>query len=236
MMVLVDYANVEKALRLGNVSHVVRKVLESLGPAALASCARVSMRFYGGWYDQSAPTRLCQRLASEIQGAFPKVEKVIHGGRILFILANAELAYSIAAEPHRHLLHTYRVRGMPRALGCRSPSSAGCRNPNCPLLSMHRLFVNGHCQVPGCTLGIEDFIYRSEQKLVDTMLAVDLLFYATRGEDALAVVTSDDDLWPAIRAALMLGRPIFHIHANPGRRTPTFYSTGSGTNYHQRQL
>ena len=77
-----------------------------------------------------------------------------------------------------------------------------------------------------CDLTPEDLIRRKEQKLVDAMVAADIFFNAHFQADRIAVVSSDDDMWPAIKTALQLGSDIIHVHTKQGRSTPTFYAHG----------
>jgi uncharacterized LabA/DUF88 family protein len=79
-------------------------------------------------------------------------------------------------------------------------------------------------------------LYRTEQKLVDTMIAADLFALHLQSSRRIAVVTSDDDLWPPIKLLLQLGVQVFHIHTIPGRRTPQFYCRNAGTDYIQLEL
>lgn len=52
---------------------------------------------------------------------------------------------------------------------------------------------------------------REEQKLVDSMLVVDLVHYAETTEEPLVVVSADDDLWPGIRFVLLRGARVIHV-------------------------
>jgi hypothetical protein len=49
-------------------------------------------------------------------------------------------------------------------------------------------------------------------------------------------VTSDDDIWPAVRAMLLEGGELVHIHTLSGRTTPHHYAAGSGPHYVQASL
>ena len=68
-----------------------------------------------------------------------------------------------------------------------------------------------------------EVLAREEQKLVDTMLVVDLAHLARQGGSVLVVVSTDDDVWPGIRFALLLGAVLIHVHPIPGRSTPRQY-------------
>jgi hypothetical protein len=77
---------------------------------------------------------------------------------------------------------------------------------------------------------------RPQQKLVDTMITVDAIYLAQSDPHLLCIVSSDDDLWPAIRTTVLLGRPTIHLHTKAGRRTPGYYATGSGVLYLESDL
>ena len=52
---------------------------------------------------------------------------------------------------------------------------------------------------------------REEQKLVDSMLVVDLVHFAETTDESLVVVSADDDLWPGIRFALLREARVIHV-------------------------
>ncbi len=53
--------------------------------------------------------------------------------------------------------------------------------------------------------------YRSEQKLVDSMITVDLIHFAMNKSESLVLVSGDDDMWPGIRYALLQDASIIHL-------------------------
>ena len=63
-------------------------------------------------------------------------------------------------------------------------------------------------------------LVRDEQKLVDSMLVVDLVHFSETVTEPLVVVSADDDLWPGIRFALLRGASVIHVvprHGHTGR-------------------
>ena len=233
MWILVDHANLSRVDKKRGVSYLVDRVLSVLGVSALSATRRCYFRLYGGWFDRSKLTRLAQDLAVDIQREYPKLTTVVWKVRMLSLTVSVELAYTLAAEPARRLLHTYRLRGVPEGLHCRHPSSAGCLKATCPLVPVYEFIERGCCPEIGCRIGPADLIYRGEQKLVDTMLAADVIYYAWTGEPEVCVVTSDDDLWPGMRTAMALGARILHVHTRPARSTPSAYCTGLESSYAQ---
>ncbi len=58
---------------------------------------------------------------------------------------------------------------------------------------------------------------REEQKLVDSMLVVDLIHFAETTDEPLVVVSADDDLWPGIRFVLLRSARVIHVIPRRGR-------------------
>ncbi len=87
-----------------------------------------------------------------------------------------------------------------------------------------------------CGVTGEAALSKWEQKLVDTLLVTDLLHLAHTSAEPVAVVSTDDDMWPGIRLALLKGVQVVHIHPVPGRGTPTHYIVSLPTGYSQVTL
>jgi hypothetical protein len=232
LIILVDFHNVDVNVQRCGIKALAEKLLELIGHSPLQKDKRVEIRLYGGWYDGRSPSRLCQQLTAEIHSQFPRVTNILDSQKILAVHTRVDLVYSLAAEPRKHLFYTYRRR-MPQGLICLSQSEAGCKSPECPLPLISQFISTGRCPQPGCFLRTDAILFRDEQKLVDTMLAVDLIHYITKGEPEICVVTNDTDLWPAIKFALILGARIHHIHPKAGRMTPNYYTAGLGSEYRQ---
>ena len=81
----------------------------------------------------------------------------------------------------------------------------------------------------------DDLLFRGQQKLVDTMLTADLI-YLSRKVPTLALVGSDQDLWPGLKTAVMSGSTVIHIHPRSGESTPLAYSAGIGPRYVETSL
>ena len=54
--------------------------------------------------------------------------------------------------------------------------------------------------------------------MVDTMMVADIIYIANRGDESLAVVTSDDDVWPGILSAMIAGVRVLHLQPKPSSR------------------
>jgi hypothetical protein len=236
MEVLVDYNNLPRLDRSRGLIYVVDKIITSLGFAHLQSETRLSFRLYDGWYINRTPTRRAQAVSAELLSHFPVTRTVSDGAKTVTIIVNVELAYSLKIDPANHLWHTFRLRGYPRDLACHHPPSIGCTESACPLLPMHSLLTAQKCPSPGCGVIPDQLLYKNEQKLVDTMLAADLMFLHLQKEPKVALVSSDDDMWPAIKTVLDLGMTLIHVHTLSGHRTPAFYSRGPRPSYTELSL
>jgi hypothetical protein len=70
--------------------------------------------------------------------------------------------------------------------------------------------VHRKCPESHCSLTMEQFIARPEQKLVDSMIVSDLISLAVPG-GSVAVVSSDDDLWPGMLVAMDIGAHVIQV-------------------------
>jgi hypothetical protein len=101
---------------------------------------------------------------------------------------------------------------------------------------MHALLRDSQCPELGCDVDLASVLTKPEQKLVDTMLTVDVLHLARATTEAIVVVSADDDIWPGIQAALLYGARIIHVHSLPGRTTPAHYAALASGHYRQVSL
>ncbi len=238
MNILVDYDNILDQHRRHGLVDLVSRIFSALGADRLRSEASAQIRLYGGWYENNVPSRTAQRLIPEIQSNFPTEFYLPDQSSSLRIKTQVELAYSLIIDPSKHLLHTVRKRsGYPHGFRCDSPSAHGCADTSCPLIATHSFLRTGNCPSPSCAITSRQLLHKLEQKLVDTMLTSDIIHIAQQGSSPIALVSSDDDFWPGIRTAELLGTEIFHIHTRK-HRTPLTYlgSTQPSAKYHQLQL
>jgi hypothetical protein len=186
-------------MRAGLLSLVTRCLLTTNIPTMM-NTGRCEVRIYGGWYEGTTLTPLAQRIIAELAQDFPTVLTFRNqSGNFGKLYIAAELARSIEAEPSHHLFNTLRTKSTPRTIICEHPATKGCSDPACPLSCLPTLFNTGNCTKHGCSMQLEDLMYRREQKLVDTMLACDIIHAARLKCDFTMLVSSDDDLLPAIR-------------------------------------
>jgi hypothetical protein len=233
MNVLVDYDNLPHSVRARGLVYVAERIVQAALVAGPLSGSRTRFRLYGGWYEGNTLTRRAQTLATEALADFPRI--ITLGAAAPLVNAEVELAYSLEIDPSRHLLSTYRKQA-PAATGCRPPADAGCSRTPCPLVAMHHFLASDTCPEPHCLIEPNHLLFRPQQKLVDTMLAMDVIYLAQHDATSLCIVSSDDDLWPALRTGVLYGKRIIHAHTLPGRVTPGHYSAGCGPLYVQTSL
>jgi uncharacterized LabA/DUF88 family protein len=232
MMVLVDYDNVTREDRRMGVHSLIETIVRLFSADLLLQEQRLEFRLYGGWYNDRHFTRMAQSLAVELHRAFPC--KFLISGKVgnVRVSTTAELAYSIAARPEKHLFATYRYRGQVKGrVICHPASRVGCTRSGCAMAPVEEFFRKQACPLPECHLAADDFLSRSEQKLVDAMLITDLLHYAKIGHQRIALVSSDDDFWPAIISAVSGGTEILHVHTKDSSPASSFYVTGLPKHY-----
>ena len=231
MDVLIDYNNIQPNYRQRGVNYVIESVLESLPESLLPHGVDLAIRLYGGWYEASRLSRGAQMLSGEIAKHFPRNISLGTPGKPRIARVFVELARSLLLDPSRIIPDTYRVKQAPRNLGVKSVPFTGCVDEKkCSLLDTHHLFDSGQCPASGCFVGVPEIIERNEQKLVDTMLTVDLVWSASSQISDIVVVTSDDDFWPGIRTAIYSDVSVHHVHTFSGRRTPIHYSSSVRSN------
>ena len=243
MDILVDYYNLSQRQRHRArqdrhrrvVDVVVDQIVSVIVPEHISSGEdRIDMRLYGGWYEDETPTHDAQEIDDALRANYPAVIARELG---LGIVLDVQLAYSLRCNPAHHLLHTLRSKAAPRGLEFLAPSAHGCKLPDaCPLRPGYDFFVRGRCPEQSCRVKGPLVTRRHEQKLVDTMLASDVFFNVHEQARRLAVVSSDDDLWPPISMALQFGVDVVHVQTEKGRTTKPAYLQANGAQYVQLSL
>ena len=164
---------------------------------------RVSIVLYGGWLEDGVLTRRASDLQASIGAArfFPLVhpyhDGVLHGG--------VELSTRLFAVPEVEWGHTLRTRdGLPRLRFRDGSYPLACvhRSQTCPLRAMRKFSKanDQSCDVSGCPVTNGTAFRALEQKMVDVMIACDVIDRAMHGIRTL-VLSSDLDVLPAIAMA-----------------------------------
>jgi uncharacterized LabA/DUF88 family protein len=205
-IIFIDYDNLLHPQKTAGILDVTTKVLIQIPLNPDLVRGRCEVRVYGGWYEGDQITRKAQDLTVELQRDFPTVIRVPReSGKILQLMANAELAVSLLQEPSHHLFNTYRRKGKPSNVRVEKPDEVGCSDAACVLPQMKQLLYTGSCPKPGCSVSNCDLVYRHEQKIVDTMLTCDLIHAVDRVSDQVILVSGDDDFLPPLRTVLLRG-------------------------------
>jgi hypothetical protein len=235
MKVLIDHANVPDAVRSQGVLHLADLLFERLRPFLLES-ARLDLRLYGGWFQEDKLTHAAQSLAAEIAASFPYPMWIRDRAPAQLVPLSAALAHSLEMFPRKLIQHTYRLRPPARRFSCEDPGAKGCTTDPCPLGAMVEFVNSGNCPQTGCGLRPKDLFQGvGEQKLVDTMLVADLIHLGRLKQSAVAVVTSDDDVWPGIIDALVSGVHVFHVRTGSAQSQARYMEGVPGT-YTQLEL
>lgn len=234
MRALIDYDNIPDHIRRHGPLNVADKIFEVLRPH-LQNESRIDLRLYGGWFEEDKLTRNAQELSVQLAAHFPYLLRYRDGQTTYPVTITASLANSLEVLPKKLLHHTFRMRPPARRILCDDPQHHGCAESPCKLAPTLMFLTNKVCPQAGCSVTPKKILRGTgEQKLVDTMLVADLLHIAASKEPAIAVVTSDDDVWPGLIGALIAGTHVIHLRTRP---TPhTTYTDGVPGRYTEISL
>lgn len=215
MFVLIDWDNLEDKDRRQGPRYVVDRIwtaLNNISPAISRGVQQLHARLYGGWYGWNGThnvTPMAAQLMTDIQSDFPFILRDTVRNKTIRL--SGELAHSLLKLPKQVLPHTLRHRQGPPRLSCADPTKFPCAIQSCPMIGVHQFFSLKKCPAGACTRTIDQLLTRAEQKLVDTMLVSDLIHLASYDESHVAVVSSDDDLWPGMLMAMSNGVHVCHV-------------------------
>lgn len=202
---LVDFDNWYRATPSAQIAPVVAHCISEVTSALLqlgTGIDYILIRLYGGWTENGTLTPLASEVAAgvAIANSFPialrSEERIVHG--------EVSLARSLSIAPHVDLGDSSRRRaGPPRLRLTGTPLPLGCSSDavTCPakILQKFTKAPARSCPSPACPVTAETAFVTREQKMVDTLMACDLLDLAHDQEVvAIAVVTSDLDLLPPL--------------------------------------
>ena len=231
MIVLVDYDNVERQTRRQGPLHVVRKLLRCI-EKQLTGERNVTCRLYGGWRTQDNLSRNAENLIPRIKRDFPDKFRPRNTAISQTLSVTAELAQTLACHQAEIFTHTHRQRSIPKQLHCQSVPFKGCIHPSkCPIYSLDYFINYSTCPKSNCSVGLSNALRWEEQKLVDSMLIVDLIYFAQTTKESLVVVSSDDDIWPGIRFVLLQNARLIHVLTRPRQADIERYRVLESDNY-----
>lgn len=225
--VFIDYDNLLENHKATGIIDVVTRALMQVPIDTDSSRAKCDVRIYGGWYEGPQLTRRAQDIAIQIQNDFPKIIRLQKfSGGVMPVSAYAELAVSLMQEPGHHIFDTFRRKGKPANVRVEKPENVGCNDPQCVLPMMKKLLNKGKCPKNGCGVTSTNLVYRDEQKIVDTMLACDLIFAAASEVDQVILISGDDDFLPPLRTVLLRGGNVIRLHPRENFRPAPFPKIG----------
>ncbi|UOE47857.1 hypothetical protein MTO98_25945 [Mucilaginibacter sp. SMC90] len=228
---LIDYDNLNASDQTKGLIYIAENILSQLSPSEVSD-KNVLVRLYGGWYENNKITRKAENLKADILRDFPR--PALLSDSKTSVIVNTELATSLTIQPTLFLANTYRRNGIPSGLKAYHPIRNGCKRTSCPVLHVYNFVQAGICGECN-TATVEDIFYRSEQKLVDTMLTSDMILIAQQ-EKKYGIVSSDDDFWPGILTSITIGSTVYHFQTQRGRTTPPHYSRTVNHNYYMKSL
>jgi hypothetical protein len=232
MTVLVDYDNIQAIEKQRGVLQAITHVVQTIASVAKAIGPRVNVRLYGGWFEQMKMSRSALTISPQVSKDFPQAMTLSVATSIVTTIVNVEMAYSLIADPQRPFTHTYRPRAAPLNIRSLPDPFADCAShAGCPIGAIHAFLRDQKCPTPGCNVSPERVLLKPEQKLVDVMIAVDLLYLSANSKEPIALVSTDEDFWPAVQFSLVGGCELIHLHPVAGRRTPQHYSRYATSNY-----
>lgn len=198
-VVIVDYNNVFTADQCSETdieftfSSVVETILKEFN-----EIDTLIIRIYAGWYQEDQITARGSDIMTKLGrvNPFPSV----FAGRA--IRGDIEIVDQINGVDF--LWHnTYREKTGPRLVVNRNVERTNCSNnkQNCPveILIKFTKSRNRICNVPGCTIQNQQVFIQYGQKMVDTMMACDILTYGEEEDTGCIFVLTDDvDLFPSM--------------------------------------
>ncbi|QEA28230.1 NYN domain-containing protein [Microbacterium sp. CBA3102] len=211
-LIAVDYDNAfppSTSFTAEEVSQRVTRWLQLL-ESLLPSISQFEVRLYGGWYDDLDLSRRGSEVAAVLP-ELPQFPRTLPTGRILRGII--EMAGAPIFGPTAPLLETYRVRGsLPRVRVAPRPLPDSCTHEAsaaCPAMALKSFTRHGsrECPVPACSSTASDVFVSHEQKMVDTMIATDVVAASLTpdGYEAIVVISGDSDFVPPMLTAHRLG-------------------------------
>lgn len=226
-IVFIDYDNLLHWQKKKGLLDIITQALFKMPFWVNITRAKCDVRVYGGWYEGENFTQLAQKVSVEIQQDFPKIIHLpSHEGAPVALSVDAELAVSLLQEPDHLIFYTYRRKEKPANIRVEKPEDIGCNDVDCILPLMKKILTNGRCPKDDCKVGHVNLIYRHEQKIVDTMLACDMI-YAANEMGFIALVSSDDDFLPPLRTITLQGTKVVRFHTRPNSQRPSWFSRGT---------
>lgn len=160
----------------------------------------IKFRLYGGWYSEDTLTNRCSEVLIRLT-SFNSIFPIFVGDRK--IEGDFELAENQVDIPFKWK-NTYRERyGLPKFRIDESNMSPTCNHNKliCPVHILKHFAKKSStpCSVTGCATQHGEVFKLREQKMIDTMMACDVISYTLDEEMPIIAIVSDDvDIFPSI--------------------------------------
>jgi len=165
----------------------------------------IHIRLYGGWMENGSWSRLASLLQQEISKySFFPISHPKHTG---LLRGSIDLATSLLYLPSVVWQNTRKQKnGLPRIQLDRTVLSSKCEDNKdaCPFKIIEKISRKRGktCSVHGCITTNSSAFKVIEQKMVDTILSLDILFASEQNHVSALIIMSDDiDFHPAIALA-----------------------------------
>lgn len=210
MVIFVDFDNIKSSTSSKGLDFLSEKLIEVIGLKILSDENEIYLRVYGGWHTGQTRTKIADKLTIELQKYFPKYRQISNDKRIKIYV---ELVYKLEHSPKVCFYYSYREKNLPRNIRCVPKSEFVCSEDNCPMELIRHYIETKKCPNPNCSnKSIGNFLFRNEQKIVDSLLTCDLLNYSFLEEEKyLTLVSSDDDFLPSIVSSISHGQEVIHV-------------------------
>jgi len=211
-LALLDYSNLVSEEAEGD-SSLMRHFMVELVRAVTSLAPQIeylAIRAYGGWLDRGSVTSGASKAMRALEGSDPF--PIAHPSRRAILHGEVRLANALLSVPEVEFVDTYRVReGPPRIRLAGSPVPGGCASdPSaCPAAILKRFTrsTRKNCPASGCAVTCGDAFKTYEQKMVDTLIACDLVEAGSSPDlDLVALLTCDTDLLPPLVYASSMRR------------------------------
>jgi hypothetical protein len=163
----------------------------------------IELRMYNGWYQE----RVLTRKASELQLLLSRITLFpyeLDPSKARIVRGKIEIVSSLNDLPSYVWFNTVKEKkGIPSLRIDRTSLTSTCdaRLDTCPVHIMKRFTKkkNKECSIESCSVLHSDVFIGLEQKMVDTMIACDIISFCEDDDcEAILVVSEDIDHFPAI--------------------------------------
>lgn len=193
-LAIIDYSNIRKQ------NKSLKEVAEYIISKRKDSRTRkLSIRLYGGWYENSQATDDRNNAVAELSDSMPSVMQIENEIWIVKteFADNTAKIRQFATLPIKNTLLRRKSTSPELILN----SYDECSNPDCGKLEILKWLKRKRgCTSSACQKKYGEIFSRVEQKQVDTHIAIDFYRYCTESDDLASVwlISNDIDMLPSI--------------------------------------